>query len=73
MSIKRNPETGKIIAHRFTLEQIEEAADNMIGFCRACGAERECCEPDARRYPCEVCGLNHVYGAEELAIMGCVS
>lgn len=70
--VVRNPETGKIIGKLFTLQQIEEAAEHYCGFCRACGAERDTCEPDARRYECEDCGMAQVYGAEELAIMGCV-
>ena len=57
----------------FTLEQIEEASDNMVGFCTACGTERECCEPDARNYQCDECGENEVFGAEELVMMGLVS
>lgn len=36
------------------------------GFCIACGAEADNCEPDARRYPCDQCDENEVYGAEEL-------
>lgn len=56
----------------FTLEQIEEAMGEYIGFCTNCGAERECCEPDARNYSCEECGQNEVFGAEELCIMGLV-
>jgi len=39
------------------------------GFCIACGAERDGCEPDARKYECESCGKRAVYGAEELLIM----
>lgn len=42
---------------------------SSVGFCLACGAEREGCEPDARKYPCEECGENMVYGAEEVMIM----
>lgn len=38
------------------------------GFCIACGAERDGCEPDARKYPCEECGRDEVYGAEEIMI-----
>lgn len=71
MAINYNA-AGKIIAKRFTLEAIEEASDNMCGFCLACGAEKECCEPDARKYKCDECGKNLVYGAEELALMGYV-
>lgn len=44
-------------------------ADELIGICVACGAERDGCEPDARRYPCEVCGEDKVYGAQELLLM----
>ena len=72
MGIKRS-ESGKIIAHRFTMAQIEEADDLQQGLCRACGATRDCCEPDARKYVCEDCGLPHVYGAQELVLMGCVN
>ena len=56
----------------FTLEQIEEAIESQNGFCIACGAERECCEPDARNYPCDECDERKVFGAEELIIMGYV-
>jgi len=53
------------------IEQIIEAveADDNIGFCRKCGAEHCCIEPDARKYKCEECGELAVYGAEELLIM----
>lgn len=57
---------------RPTLEQIEEIMmdGSYIGFCRNCGAEKDCCEPDARNYECEECGENEVFGAEEFLIMG---
>ena len=57
----------------FSLEEIEEGMENMCGFCVDCGAERSCCEPDARKYECEECGEKKVYGAEELIVMGLVS
>ena len=60
----------------FTLEQIQEADEMYLGFCAECGAERECCEPDARNYQCDECdecGENAVFGARELALMGLVS
>jgi len=69
MAIVRNP-AGKIVAKRFTMARIERAMKDNAGFCLACGAEAEGVEPDARKYHCEGCGLNHVYGAEELALMG---
>ena len=49
MAIKYG-KSGKIIAKRFTLEQIEQASEDMAGFCRACGEEASGCEPDARNY-----------------------
>ena len=40
------------------------------GACLACGEESEDpVEPDARGYPCGVCGAPRVYGAEELLLM----
>jgi hypothetical protein len=39
------------------------------GFCVCCGADADGVEPDARDYPCEICGENGVYGADELLIM----
>ena len=41
-----------------------------LGYCLACGAEKGCCEPDAREYPCDDCGEFKVYGLEELMMMG---
>jgi len=39
------------------------------GFCIACGAEAYGVEPDARKYECDECGENKVYGAMELLLM----
>jgi hypothetical protein len=47
-------------------------ADENIGYCIACGAERYGCEPDMRCGPCEDCGRHAVYGAEEL-LLHCVA
>jgi hypothetical protein len=47
----------------------EAACDEGIGFCLACGAERGCCEPDAKNYPCEDCGANMVFGAEQCCLL----
>lgn len=51
-----------------TLDQVISALESgeSIGFCIACGAEHIGVEPDARKYACEVCDKNTVYGAEEL-------
>lgn len=53
-------------------DRLLEAAesDEYVGFCTSCGAERDSCEPDARKYECYECGAYEVYGAEELLIMG---
>lgn len=40
-----------------------------VGFCLACGDEVMHVEPDACEYPCEGCGENQVFGAEEILIM----
>jgi Zn finger protein HypA/HybF involved in hydrogenase expression len=46
------------------------AADDNIGFCKECGAEKSNVEPDAVDYACEECGQHAVCGAEELLIEG---
>ena len=40
------------------------------GFCLGCGNTQGCVEPDARKYECEGCGENLVFGFQELLIMG---
>lgn len=42
------------------------------GVCTKCGNIQSGCEPDARKYECEECGENAVYGLEEAIIMGLV-
>jgi hypothetical protein len=60
-----------------TLKRLERAVKAEMfgmenpGFCIACGAEQEGCEPDAREYECEACGKHAVYGASEI-LMECV-
>lgn len=58
-----------ITSERITaaVERSNTSLDNP-GFCVSCGEEAEGCEPDARRYECEVCGEAAVYGAEELLL-----
>ena len=46
-----------------------EAGEDTMGLCIECGAENDCCEPDARNYTCESCGENKVFGCEEIIIM----
>ena len=58
-----------------TLERVLEAVEpqhttlDNPGFCIRCGADAEGVEPDVRRCTCEACGVQGVYGAEELLIM----
>ena len=60
---------------KLTLDIIMEACERtmfdgeMVGFCIDCGVEHDNCEPDARKYTCEACGKNKVYGAEEILLM----
>lgn len=65
-------ETGAEMAKRFNVTEIADAIENGAGFCIACGAWRDCCEPDATEYECEECGAHEVYGAAEILIMGLV-
>ena len=53
-----------------TERQYINAEDKYLGFCLACGRTRGECEPDARRYKCEKCGAEKVYGIPELLMMG---
>jgi len=53
----------------FSLRAMIEADDTAVGFCVACGAECEQCEPDTQERPCDVCGSDSVYGAEQIVIM----
>jgi hypothetical protein len=50
------------------VEGSQTGLDNP-GFCLACGAEADGCEPEARAYPCDSCGQRKVYGAEEILFM----
>lgn len=56
---------------KVSLNQILDAVESgdYIGICLACGDEQEGVEPDARKYKCESCGADKVYGAEELLMM----
>jgi hypothetical protein len=61
------PETKSL---RFTLDELVLADDEMTGFCLACRAPRDCCEPDAADYRCDDCGEHAVYGPHWIAIAG---
>jgi len=57
-------------ATKLQLEEVLAAAESGegIGFCVRCGSEHAECEPDARNYACQDCGLATVFGAEEILI-----
>jgi hypothetical protein len=54
-----------------TLDEYNDHLENNNGICLSCG-EFTCggCEPDARRYHCDECGKDDVYGLEEAILMG---
>ena len=43
--------------------------DEYEGICLACGEDAYGVEPDARKYECESCGKEKVYGCQELLMM----
>lgn len=63
---------------RFIPAMTTEEAEALIfdsedlGFCIYCGEDAYGVEPDARRYECECCGKNGVWGIPELIIRNCV-
>ena len=52
------------------MDEVHELTESNNGFCLGCGEEQGCVEPDARKYTCESCREELVYGYEELMIMG---
>ncbi len=63
------------MAVKISFEQLREAmedGDESCGFCTECGEQAYGVEPDARKYKCESCGANAVYGAEELMLCGAI-
>ncbi len=54
-----------------SIDDVMEAVerDDNVGFCLKCGQEAMGVEPDARKYECESCGENAVYGASEILLM----
>jgi hypothetical protein len=53
---------------------ISDVQESCNGGCLACGEiQYGEVEPDARKYSCESCGANQVYGLEELVMMGAIT
>lgn len=69
--MKQYQSKGGRTLYKPSLEEVQEMDDMGLGFCLACGST-QAAEPDARKYPCEECKEEMVYGAQELAIMGLV-
>jgi hypothetical protein len=65
----------KVKPKRFPLEIIQSHMDSYDGYCVNCQefTADGCTEPDARKYPCELCGEKAVYGAEEAVIRGFIT
>lgn len=55
-----------------SMELAEQLEDDGEGFCVSCGSYGHLVEPDAVKYPCDVCGEAAVYGASELMLRGLV-
>lgn len=55
---------------KLTDDEIMDASENGIGYCKACGAERYGCEPDAENYTCEDCGAAAVDGIDNWLCSG---
>lgn len=55
-----------------TIEKVVDAVERNLftldnpGFCIACGAEVDSCDPDAHGDDCDECGQPQVFGADEL-------
>ena len=54
-----------------TIERVIDMCnrDEYEGICLACGEDAQGVEPDARKYECESCGKEKVYGCQELLWM----
>lgn len=56
-----------------TENEFQECDNNNEGLCVFCGESAFGVEPDARRYTCESCDKNGVYGMQELLLMSLIS
>ena len=75
------PTLPAVLPASLSLDDVMDALERRMtcldepGFCLACGAEADGCEPDARQYPCSACeargtcGEGMVFGAEEVCVL----
>ncbi len=69
------PTLPAAIPASLSLDDVMDALERRMtclddpGFCLACGAEADGCEPDARRYERAACGDRMVFGAEEVFVL----
>jgi hypothetical protein len=64
-------ETKQPIVVTISQDEYSEHCDSSDGLCLACGEWKYGdCEPDARDYECDDCGVLKVYGTEEALMMG---
>ena len=55
-----------------TEDEYREVEHDSTGACLGCGEEAYGVEPDARRYHCDGCGQDLVYGLQELLLMNLI-
>lgn len=60
---------GNMFIPSMTAEEFNDMTESNEGFCIKCGENAYGVEPDARKYTCEYCETNNVYGLSELLIM----
>ena len=67
------PSQAKPKRRAITIERVIDMCerDEYEGICLACGEDAHGVEPDARKYECESCGAEKVYGCQELLLMIC--
>jgi hypothetical protein len=64
------PASIKAFRDAIERQELESHMEEYDGLCLACGQwQYGECEPDARNYECQECGVRAVYGAEECFLM----
>jgi len=69
MSTQLSEAARKALEDAIADDSIAEHMEEYNGLCFYCGSwQYGMCEPDARNYKCDQCGLYEVFGAEEALI-----